>query len=151
MNIFVCNRISSSPPPVQLSQSILTSLFLSLFSVCSRKYYIKSLSTLADGEGSVSTKMPAQEILRRRHIRPIESNAKCRYLKKLTCKGTLRPVFYLSQAPSPPMTPYSPLPLHTVRIRVYNILIHTGKGGGGRWAEKNENWILFSMSLYISR
>jgi hypothetical protein len=34
----------------------------------------------------------------RRKIRVIESNAKCRYLKKLTCKGTLRKVFYLSEA-----------------------------------------------------
>jgi hypothetical protein len=47
--------------------------------------------------------------------RLIECNAKCRYLKKLTCKGTLRHVFYLSEAPSPPMTPYSP-PLHTVYV-----------------------------------
>ncbi len=29
----------------------------------------------------------------RRKVRLIESNAKCRYLKKLTCKGTLRQVF----------------------------------------------------------
>jgi hypothetical protein len=64
----------------------------------------------------------------RRKIRLIECNAKCRYLKKLTCKGTLRQVFYLSEAPSPPMTPYSPL-IHC--IRVYSILIHTGKEGGG--------------------
>ncbi len=35
-------------------------------------------------------------------IRLIENNAKCRYLKKLTSKGTLRQVFYLSEAPSPP-------------------------------------------------
>jgi hypothetical protein len=42
---------------------------------------------------------------RRRKIKMIESNAKkCRYLKKLTCKGTLRLVFYLSEAPNPPLT-----------------------------------------------
>jgi hypothetical protein len=41
----------------------------------------------------------------RRKIRLIESNAKCRYMKKCTCKGTLRQVFYLSEAPSPPHTP----------------------------------------------
>ncbi len=29
----------------------------------------------------------------RRKIRLIEGNAKCRHLKKLTCKGTLRQVF----------------------------------------------------------
>jgi hypothetical protein len=35
---------------------------------------------------------------RHRKIRLIESNAKCRHLNKLTCKGTLRQVF-LSEAP----------------------------------------------------
>jgi hypothetical protein len=40
----------------------------------------------------------------RRKIRLIESNAKCRYLTKFTCKETLRQVFYLSEAPSPLMT-----------------------------------------------
>ncbi len=39
-----------------------------------------------------------------RKIRMKESNEKYRNLKKLTCKGTLRQVFYLSEAPSPPMT-----------------------------------------------
>jgi hypothetical protein len=53
----------------------------------------------------------------RRKIRLIERNAKCRYLKKLTCKGTLRQLIYLSEAPSPPTTPYSPPPLlHTVYV-----------------------------------
>jgi hypothetical protein len=50
-----------------------------------------------------------------RKIRLIESYDKCRFLKKLTCKGTLRQVFYLSEAPIPPLTPYSPL-LHSVNI-----------------------------------
>jgi hypothetical protein len=64
-----------------------------------------------------------------RKIRLIECNAKCRYLTKLTCKRTLRHVFYPSEAPFPPkMTPY-PRPF-THCIRVYSILIHTGKGGG---------------------
>ena len=62
----------------------------------------------------------------RRKIRLIENNAKCRYLKKLTLKGTFRQVFFLFEAPSPPMTPYSPPLTHC--IRVYSILIHTGKG-----------------------
>jgi hypothetical protein len=43
----------------------------------------------------------------RRKIRLIENNVKCRYLKKLTCKGTLRQVFYLSEAP-PLLRPHSP-------------------------------------------
>jgi hypothetical protein len=60
----------------------------------------------------------------RRNIKLIECNAKCRYLKSktLTCKGTLRQVFYLSEAPYPPVTPYP---------TVYSILIHTGKWEGG--------------------
>ncbi len=47
-------------------------------------------------------------ILDRRKIRLIGSNAKRRYLKKLTCKETLRQMFHLSEAPSPPMSQYSP-------------------------------------------
>ncbi len=60
--------------------------------------------------------------LNRRKIRLIESNAKCRYLKKFTCKWTLRQVFYLSEALSPSYHPILP-PLHTVYV-------YTGKGGG---------------------
>ncbi len=73
--------------------------------------------------------------LNRRKIRLIESNAKCRFLKKFTCKGTLRLLFYLSEGPSPSMTPYSPPPL-THCIRVKSILIHTGKGEEGLTREK---------------
>jgi hypothetical protein len=39
------------------------------------------------------------ESIQCRKIRLIESNAKCRYLKKWTCEGTLRQVFYLSEDP----------------------------------------------------
>jgi hypothetical protein len=65
-------------------------------------------------------------------IRLIESSTKCRYLKKLTCKGNLRQAFYLSEAPSPPMAPYSPSPytMYSIRVYSYSILIYTGKGGG---------------------
>jgi hypothetical protein len=59
----------------------------------------------------------------------IEGNAKCRHLKKLACKGTLRQVFICLKlrSLSPP-----PLLTHcTVCKRVCSILIHTGKGGGG--------------------
>ncbi len=78
------------------------------------------------GEGEKGVQQP------RRKIRPIECNDKCRYPKKLTCKGTLRQVLYLSEAPSRPiMTP--PHPPLTHCIRVQRIFIHTGKGerGGG--------------------
>ncbi len=37
---------------------------------------------------------------------------------------------YLSEAPFPPMTPYPPPPHFTHCIRVYCILIHTGRRGG---------------------
>ncbi len=46
----------------------------------------------------------------------------------------MRQAFYLSKAPSPPMTSYSPLLTHC--IRVYSILIHTGKGGEGERANQ---------------
>jgi hypothetical protein len=63
----------------------------------------------------------------RRKIILRECNAKCRYLKKLTCKGTLRQVFYLSEAPYASLTPYSPL--HTVYL--YTVYLFTqGRGGG---------------------
>jgi hypothetical protein len=58
--------------------------------------------------------------MKRRKIRLIESNA------KLTCKGNMRQVFYLLEAPSPPMTPPPPQSLSVV-----SILIHTERGGGG--------------------
>ncbi len=57
-------------------------------------------------------------------------------LKKITCKGTLRQVFYVSDALSPStvlrLTHTLP-PLHTVLVYVYtdSILIHTGKGERG--------------------
>ncbi len=50
--------------------------------------------------------------------------------KKIDLKGTLRQVFYLSEAPSPPMIPCFPL------LRVYSILIHTRKGRGEITKEK---------------
>ncbi len=50
--------------------------------------------------------------------------------KKLTCKGTLRQVFICVRTG----TPY---PL-THSIRVYSILIYTGKGGGRNHAERLE-------------
>jgi hypothetical protein len=50
--------------------------------------------------------------------------------KKLTCKATLRLVFYMSEAPFPPMTPYS-LPPLTHCIRKYSILSGIDREGGG--------------------
>jgi hypothetical protein len=45
-------------------------------------------------------------------------------LTKLTCKGTLRQVFYLYEAPSPPMTPYPPS--YTLYMSTYR---EGGRGG----------------------
>ncbi len=65
----------------------------------------------------------------RRKIRLVESNAKCRYLKKLTCKGTSRQVFNLSEAPSPPIPPYSPPSTHCIRVYKFT---------RGRWGVPNK-------------
>ncbi len=43
----------------------------------------------------------------RRKIRLIETNAKCRHLKKLTCKGTLRHVFICLRPKTPNSPPYT--------------------------------------------
>ncbi len=64
----------------------------------------------------------------RRTIRIIEGNARCRRLKKLACKETLRQVFIC-------LRPRTPSPPYTHCIRVCSILIHTEKGGGWRRAE----------------
>ncbi len=64
------------------------------------------------------------------------------YLKKLTCIGTLRQVFYLSDAPSPPMTPYSSPLTHCIR--------HMGEGWEGRELTRGKirGADCISMSLY---
>jgi hypothetical protein len=51
----------------------------------------------------------------------------------MTCKGTLRQVLHLFEAPSPPITPYSPLPFHIEYVcTVYGTYSHREGGGGGR-------------------
>jgi hypothetical protein len=76
------------------------------------------------------------ECRRRRKIRLKKSNVKCRYLKKLTCKGTLRQVFYLSEDPLPSCDP-----IHLNTCILYTVLIHTGgeltrkKGRGASWSK----------------
>jgi hypothetical protein len=54
--------------------------------------------------------------------------------KKLTCKVTLRQVFYLSEAPSPPMTPYPPL--FTLYTCIQYIYSHREGGRGELTREK---------------
>ncbi len=62
---------------------------------------------------------------------PVEGNAKCRHLKN-DLKGTLRQVFFCLR----PRIPYPSLLTHC--LRVYRILIHTGKGGGGTVNQREE-------------
>ncbi len=64
----------------------------------------------------------------RRKIRMIECNSKCRYLKKWPVKGFAAGVLSLCD----PLPSYDPIPPLIHRIRVYSILVHTGKGGGGK-------------------
>jgi hypothetical protein len=61
-------------------------------------------------------------------IRLIEINAKCRYLKKFTCKETLRQVFYLPEA----LPSYDPIlpPFHTVYVNAVYLFTQGGGGGG---------------------
>ncbi len=73
-----------------------------------------------------------------RKIRLIESNAKRRYIKKLTCKEALRQVFFLSEAPSSLL--WHLIPPLTHCLPVYCILNYTRmkEGGGGGWESKPE-------------
>jgi hypothetical protein len=64
----------------------------------------------------------------RRRTRLIESNAKCRHLRKLTCKGTLQQVF-ICLRPRTPYLPPRPYTLYTcIHTESYS-LIHQRKGG----------------------
>jgi hypothetical protein len=56
----------------------------------------------------------------------IDTEAKCRHQKKFTFIGAVRQVFYMPEASSPPMTPYSPLNT----VYVYTVyLVTQGRGG----------------------
>jgi hypothetical protein len=65
-------------------------------------------------------KVPVRHAADRRKMRLIEKNAKCRYLKKLTCKGTLQQVFYLYESPPP-----------CIYVYCIRYLFTQGGGGGG--------------------
>ncbi len=63
--------------------------------------------------------------LSRRKIRLIEGNAKCRHLKKLTCKGTLRQLIIICLRPRTPNPP--PPPIHTKYV--YAVYLFTQRRG----------------------
>ncbi len=65
----------------------------------------------------------------RRKIRLTEGNAKCRHLKKLTCKGTLLQVFICQR----PRTLFPPPPTHTHTVYVYTVYLFTQVGEDGRF------------------
>ncbi len=72
-------------------------------------------------------------VCRRRKIRLIEGSAKCRHLKKITSKGTLRQVFICLR----PKIPYRPPPpLHAVSV--YTVYLFTQGRGVGGWRVEPE-------------
>ncbi len=60
--------------------------------------------------------------------------------KKIDLQRYFAAGVYLSEAPSPPMTPYT-----LYSVRVYCIHIHAGKGGGGRdegyRGNRSQSWL----------
>ncbi len=100
---------------------------VSIYSFCNQTTVTSQITHDTQGQYS-RLHMPSLCLVRpgRRKIRLIEYNAKCRYPKKLACKGTLRQVFICLR----PRTPY------THCIRVYSILIHTEKRGRGFGLER---------------
>jgi hypothetical protein len=57
-------------------------------------------------------------------INYIDTTAKCRHKKDFFFKGALGQVFYLSEAPSPPMTPYPPpYTLYTCKKYTYSFFL----------------------------
>jgi hypothetical protein len=85
----------------------------------SRVFTIRIIKLLFVGEVSRG----GRSLGGRRKIRLIEDNAKCRYLQKLICNGTLRRVSLSVSG----LEPHTPPPLHSVYV--YTVfLFHTGKG-----------------------
>ncbi len=67
---------------------------------------------------------------KRKKIRLIEDNEKCRHLKSIVCKETLRRVFIFLR----PRTSY-PSPLYTLHIYLYKVYLFTQKRGDGEILE----------------
>jgi hypothetical protein len=68
---------------------------------------------------------------RRRKVRLIEGNAKCRHLKTITCKGTLRQEYICLSPRTPYTTPYT---LYTCIL--YSIPYLFTQGRGKSWTRK---------------
>ncbi len=112
---------------------------------CCRKFYFHVeqkffiCKTVILGTGSIEkceifpmefSMLPCTVPQHRRKIRLIESNAKCRYLKKLTCKRTLRQVFYLSEASLSSNDPILSPPPYTLYTYILYTYSHREGGGG---------------------
>jgi hypothetical protein len=111
-------ELACQPPPPRLF-IVYKSKNIKLF----KKYYLFlffkhavdffcELQEPAYRKGTVDFTLLRLETLERRQVRVIKGNAKCRHLKKFTCKGTLRKVFICLR----PRTPYPRLPaaIHTL-------------------------------------
>ncbi len=90
------------------------------FSLCFWRWYEKQSTSAIDYDITITIEL-------------IECNAKCRYLNKLTCKGTFRQVFYLSEAPSPFMTSYTSPLTHIFSNRSLQSLVHKFKSNEGQY------------------
>ncbi len=65
-------------------------------------YFLHILLQRTSMYGPPVSSLPTWDLQNRRKMRLIESNAKFRYLNKLTCKGTLRQVLICLSPPPPP-------------------------------------------------
>ncbi len=81
--------------PIQLNHHGLGSVWVLNLKLC-KSNIGRTVCLLYNVHVYASGKCGICNTVGRRRIRLIESNAICRYLKKLTCKGTLRQVLILS-------------------------------------------------------
>jgi hypothetical protein len=65
-------------------------------------------------------------------INYIDTKAKCRHLKKLTCKGTLRQVFICLRSSGP----YPPPLTQCIRVYSVSLYVFLQRKGGGCWTRE---------------
>ncbi len=104
--IFFSDYKCSSFVPYCLSPRSWTIVYAKTPSFSSLSYILSSFNSLI----LPPTPPPLPTPLPNPHRRKIRMQCKMSLSKKLTCKGPLRQVVYLSEALSSPMTPYSPPP-----------------------------------------